>query len=155
MLKNTSEEYSKYAKINLDQKLNPILQSVEDMLTRLEEFETLLTLVQQERCNAVGLTGSLTTAVGFGGNLKELCAHVDRLEKLTEHIKSNIESLERKIDLAEEQYGLTDNTAKLKNLLIPLFKKNVAVREPVVEGVSEREVFSTEDYFSTTQHPTE
>ncbi|KAK5642988.1 hypothetical protein RI129_009155 [Pyrocoelia pectoralis] len=149
MLKSTAEEYSKYMKIDLDQKLIPILQSVEDMLTRLEEFETLLTLVQQERCNAVGLTGSLTKAVGFSGDLKELCDRVDKLENLIEHIKSNIDSVERKIDAAEEQFGLTDNTAKIKNLLIPLFKKNVAIKEPVVVSGNEREVFSTEDYFST------
>ncbi|KAK4877501.1 hypothetical protein RN001_010007 [Aquatica leii] len=149
MLKRTAEEYSKYLKVNLEEKLVPIHQSVDDMLTRLEEFETLLTIVQQERCNAVGLTGSLTQSVDCFGDIKELCERIDRLEKLVEHIKSNVDTVERKIETAEEHYGLTDNTSKIKNLLIPLFKKNVVVREP--SNTEEMEVFSTENYFKQTQ----
>ncbi|KAF5269483.1 hypothetical protein FQA39_LY08672 [Lamprigera yunnana] len=150
MLKRTAEEYSKYVKINLEQKLEPIHQSVDDMLTRLEEFESLLTIVQQERCNAIGLTGSLTESVDCLNNLKELCERIDKLEKLIQHISNNIESAERKITAAEEHIGLTDNTAKLKNLLIPLFKKTVVVKEPSTE--CEMEMFSTEDYFGKTEN---
>ncbi|KAF5278133.1 hypothetical protein FQR65_LT03649 [Abscondita terminalis] len=145
MLKSTAEEYSKYLQLNLEEKLSPIHQSIDDMLTRLEEFETLLTIVQQERCNAIGLTGSLTQSIDCFGSLKELCDRIDRLEALIEHIKSNIDAVERKIEAAEEHYGLTDSTSKIKNLLSPLFKKNVVVKEPSVTG--DIEVFSTDDYF--------
>lgn len=91
------------------------------MLTRLEEFETILLVVQQERCNAVGLTGSLTQALDNFGELKELCDRIDALEKLIEHVKTNVDTIERRIEATEEHFGLTDNTSKIKNLLIPLF----------------------------------
>ncbi|KAF2893265.1 hypothetical protein ILUMI_12909 [Ignelater luminosus] len=145
MLTETAEEYSKYLKIDLEKKLIPIHQSVDDMLTRLEEFETILLIVQQERCNAVGLTGSLTQALDNFGELKELCDRIDALEKLIEHVKANIDTIERRIEAAEEHFGLTDNTSKIKNLLIPLFKKSVVPKEPSVNN--EMEIFSTGDYF--------
>lgn len=91
------------------------------MIIRLEELENMIAIVQQERCNAIGLTGSLTDVVHKKDELLDLCKRIDSLEKLIEHITNNINHLENKIVQAEEQIGLKDNTTKLKNLLSPLF----------------------------------
>lgn len=96
-------------------------QAIDEMLTRLEETETLLALVQEERSKSVGVTGSLTEIADSLVDFKQFDLRIKSLEKLIEHIKSNVDVLERKIEAAEEVSGLTDNTSKLKNLLIPFF----------------------------------
>lgn len=91
------------------------------MTIRLEEFESMIAIVQQERCNAIGLTGSLTDVVQRKNELVDLGMRIDNLEKLIEHITNNVNQLEGKIQQAEEHLGIKDNTTKLKNLLSPLF----------------------------------
>lgn len=94
------------------------------MLVRLEEFETMIALVQQERCNSIGITGSLTQTIDYRTEFKNLCARIDALEKVTESAKNNIDVLENKIEAAEKHLGLHDNTNKLKNFLAPIFVSN-------------------------------
>lgn len=91
------------------------------MLTRLEELETMLTIVQQENCNATGLTGSLTDVVQLKGDLLDIGQRINTLETLVEHIANNMGQLEDKVQVAEDQFGLQDNATKLKSLFTPLF----------------------------------
>lgn len=144
MLKSTAVDYSKYLQVDLEQKLEPVQQAIDEMLTRLEETETLLALVQEERSKSVGVTGSLTEIADSLVDFKQFDLRIKSLEKLIEHIKSNVDVLERKIEAAEEVSGLTDNTSKLKNLLIPFFKRNSS--EEVYD--ENKPIFCTEDYFS-------
>lgn len=115
------------------------------MLLRLEEFEAMITLVQQERCNAIGITGSLSETIDNKKELLELCGRIDAVEKLIEHVKNNISILEKKVEVAEAQFGITDNTMKLKNFFMPLFKKNI--QDAKLNMNTEEEPFKTEDYF--------
>lgn len=91
------------------------------MLVRLEEFEAMITMVQQERCSAIGLTGSLTETIDFKEELNKLCRRIDTVESIVGHIKSNLDSLEQKVEVAENHYGIKDNATKLKSFFMPLF----------------------------------
>lgn len=91
------------------------------MLTRLDEFETMVALVQQERCSAIGLTGALMETVDMEKEFNELCSRIDNVERLVEYVRTSVDSLEKKVEVAEEQFGLVDNTNKLKNFFLPLF----------------------------------
>lgn len=110
-------------------KLKPINLCVDDMLTRLEEFEGLLALVQQERCTSIGLTGSLSQCADYKVKLKQYCTRIDSLEKLIEHIKNNISVLENKMDLAEKRVGIPESSSNLKTLLSPFRVSNVILAE--------------------------
>ena len=99
------------------------------MLTRLEEFEGLLALVQQERCTSIGLTGSLSQCADYKVKLEQYCKRIDSLEKLIEHIKNNINVLENKVDMAERQVGIPETSSNLKTLLSPFIVSNVILAE--------------------------
>ncbi|XP_018335472.1 biogenesis of lysosome-related organelles complex 1 subunit 4 [Agrilus planipennis] len=145
MIKKVSEDYSKYLNLKIDEKLNGVNQIVDDMLTRLEEFETLIVLVQQERCNAVGMTGHLSQTTDNFDQIKSLCSKVDLLEKMVQDADMNITALENKVSVAEEHYGLADNSNKLKNLLMPLFKK--PSKPQTMSSGNELKPFTAESYF--------
>lgn len=95
------------------------------MLTRLEELDTMIALVQQERCNSIGITGSLTQTLDYKAELKNLCDRIDALEKVVDDAKNNIDMLEIKVDAAEKHLGITDNATKFKNFLAPIFVSNI------------------------------
>ncbi|GJQ68243.1 hypothetical protein Trydic_g16856 [Trypoxylus dichotomus] len=146
MLKQTSQSYAKMLNINLDERLKPVSQSVDEMITRLEEFDTMIMLVQQERCNSIGITGSLTETIDYKAELKNLCNRIDALEKIVDHAKNNIDMLENKVEVAEKQFGISDGTSKLKNFLAPIFKKN-STEEGVSTEIIAKEPFRVEKYF--------
>lgn len=100
--------------------LSPVNAIIDGMLARLEELETMILLVQQERQNTVGPNGSITQIIDNIPELNELCGRIDNLEKLVEHIKQNINYLEEKVEAAENEVGLPNSTNKLKTLLKPL-----------------------------------
>ncbi|KRT85135.1 hypothetical protein AMK59_802, partial [Oryctes borbonicus] len=124
MLKYTTENYAKVVDVNLDERLKPVSHSVDEMITRLEEFDTMIALVQQERCNSIGITGSLTETLDYKVELKNLCNRIDVLEKIVEDAKNNINMLEIKVEAAEKHFGINDSTSKIRNLLAPIFKKS-------------------------------
>lgn len=107
--------------------LQPMNQNIDEMLTRLDEFEAMVALVQQERCNAIGITGSLSETIDYREELDNLCRRIDGVEKLVGHIKENINVLEAKVEAAEIHYGVVDNATKLKNFFTPLFVSLVQI----------------------------
>ncbi|XP_065160525.1 biogenesis of lysosome-related organelles complex 1 subunit 4 isoform X2 [Atheta coriaria] len=124
MIESACNDYSEFLNLDLNTKFQPINQSVDDILTRLEEFETMVLLIQQERCNAIGLTGSLTDCVDIQPQVQQLCHRIDSLEALTEYLKTYVNSLENKIDVMEEKLGFGDNANVFKSFLkSSLFKK--------------------------------
>lgn len=152
MLKQTAEDYAKVLDLKLQERLKPVSNSVDEMLTRLEEFDTMIALVQQERCNSIGLTGSLTQTLDYRSELKDLCNRIDVLEEVVESAKNNIDMLESKVDAAEKHLGISDGTSKLKNFLAPIFKKNT--EEGSSTQVTVAEPFSVEKYFISTEDNT-
>ncbi|KAI5730403.1 hypothetical protein M8J76_013310 [Diaphorina citri] len=49
MLPELAKEYSSYMKINVAQEINPIQDVVDDLLTRLEETESIISMIQKEQ----------------------------------------------------------------------------------------------------------
>lgn len=142
----TADEYNKYISLDLEKKLQPINQTIDDLTLRLEEFECMVSLVQEERCNAIGITGSLVEAMDYQKDLTELCERINSLEKLIDYIKNTVNSLETKIENAEEHLGIVDGTNRLKSFFLPLFKKNPEIKTN--ESPIDIDEFSTQKYFT-------
>jgi len=128
MIEDTAVDYAKYPDIDLAQKLDPINNAIDQMITRLEEFESILLLVQQERCESMGLTGHLVDTADCVSDLKDLCLRIDAVENLVAYIKNAVQFLEIKIDAAETEFGIKE-ASKLKNFFKPLFEKKSSLSE--------------------------
>ncbi|XP_057664678.1 biogenesis of lysosome-related organelles complex 1 subunit 4 isoform X2 [Diorhabda carinulata] len=140
-VEKTAKEYSKCCEIDLESKLKPINKSVDDMLARLEEFETMMSFVIQDRKDYNDI---LTSVPNYKEEFDILCNKIDSVEKLTKHIKSNLDELEKEIEKAELSLGCTEKTAKVTQIFTPLFKKNVDKKSTS----QSTEFFKTEDYFN-------
>ncbi|KAL1517077.1 hypothetical protein ABEB36_000888 [Hypothenemus hampei] len=146
VLKQTAESYSKYiTNIDLEEKLQPVNKAMEDMLTRLEEFETMFTLAQPDIKDSKDIIKSI---LDYKPEFEELCLKIDSIEFMTVHIKNNLTALETKIEETENQMGIVDTksrvTEKVAHIFTPLFKKSFDKKAPTS---SSAEIFKTEHYF--------
>lgn len=104
--------------------MSPIEESIDNMLTRLEEFESMVTMVQQESGSLIGLTGSMSTVAEHKPQLDKLCDKVDVLECMLTKVRCTLDTLDNKVTQAEQQYAHLENTT-LKNFFRPkLFVSN-------------------------------
>ncbi|CAG9770965.1 unnamed protein product [Ceutorhynchus assimilis] len=142
IVEKTAKDYSKYIdNINLNEKLEPVNKALDDMLTRLEEFETMLSFIQPDVNDS---TDILKSILNYKPEFEELCEKIDATEFLIAHIKSNLDNLEAKIEEAEAKMGVSDATAKVTNIFTPLFKKSP---EKHISPSPTLELFKTEEYF--------
>ncbi|XP_023017845.1 biogenesis of lysosome-related organelles complex 1 subunit 4 [Leptinotarsa decemlineata] len=136
----TAKDFSKYLEVDLDHKLKPITASIDDMLTRLEEFQTMISFVVQDR---IDYNDILTAIPNYKNEFDNMCKKIDTLEKLMAHIKSNLDQLECGIEKAEDELGCSETTMKVTNIFTPLFRKQSGKKEFRFQSDN----FKTENYF--------
>ncbi|XP_050335170.1 biogenesis of lysosome-related organelles complex 1 subunit 4 [Bactrocera neohumeralis] len=121
MVEQAAEGYAKILQsINLEREINPICMSIEDMLARLDEFETLLSSVRAEN-NSI-LENHVSGILAFSDGFQKLRERIDKLEQFVDKVNTNVNEVEKSLDVAELELNVTDYS--LKGLLIkPLLAK--------------------------------
>lgn len=140
MIEETAQNYMDIMRIDLTKELDPLKDTIEDMLTRLEEFETLTEMVRSNELQNV--EEYIPDMLAHREDLTLLCNRVDRLQVFLVRVKQDLEKVEHNIELAEANVE-----GKFKNILKPLFFKkqdSTAVKSPVYEAP---EIFETSKYF--------
>ncbi|RZF34544.1 hypothetical protein LSTR_LSTR013258 [Laodelphax striatellus] len=123
-----------------------VRQNVEDMLTRLEEFQSVLEMVQTEACSEQIKKEVLARS----GDVDALCGRVDRLEAFVQRVERDLNAVETLVQRAESELT-RDNRPGLQRLIPTFFKK----KEPSLAtgsgsqlaSFAPPEIFKTSDYF--------
>lgn len=97
------------------------------MLARLEEFEAMFTFIEPDVKDSKDILNSIQE---YKPEFQDLCAKIDSTEFLVAHIKSNLDMLEAKIEVAETKLGVSDTTSKVtekvSNIFTPLFVREIS-----------------------------
>lgn len=120
MIEDTTEAYSTFFSPNIEEKLKPLNHVLDNMLARLEEFETMISLLHEERTNTYGIKGSLMDLIHEKNELANLFQGIEALEKLVDNAKKTIHHYELKVESAEKNLRLMQTTSKIKDFLKPL-----------------------------------
>ncbi|XP_046391160.1 biogenesis of lysosome-related organelles complex 1 subunit 4 [Ischnura elegans] len=146
MINELAGNYAGYVNQNIGQELGPLEETIEDMLTRLEEFETLVDMVQEDEGKCLG--SNIPEIFTANKELEKVFEKIDRLEAFVGRVKHDLDIVESHLDEAEAEAG-TDGT--LKNILKPLlFMKTEMssaakkVKSPVYEA---HDIFKTDQFF--------
>ncbi|XP_018563279.1 biogenesis of lysosome-related organelles complex 1 subunit 4 [Anoplophora glabripennis] len=139
-LENVAQDYSKYCDVDLNGKLQPINKSIEDMLARLEEFQTMVSFVKQDETDSNDI---LTSLPNYRNDLEDMFNKIDTMESLVIHMKNNLDKLEDDIEKAETELGCNDPKKKVTSIFTPLFRKNTEKKQPTPS----LGLFKVEDYF--------
>ncbi|XP_055912460.1 biogenesis of lysosome-related organelles complex 1 subunit 4 [Eupeodes corollae] len=153
MVEKLAGDYSKYFQnCNVEKEINPLCLSIEETLTRLDEFETLLTSVKIETNST--MENNVVPLLAFKENFQNLCERIDKLENFIDVVNENVNSVEKSIEIAEEELGVTDYS--LKGLLFkPLFSRAKNIDGEIRSNLKDDEfqkvaLFNTSDYFPPT-----
>ncbi|XP_044252497.1 biogenesis of lysosome-related organelles complex 1 subunit 4 [Tribolium madens] len=141
-VEQTAKDFSKFLTIDMDERLKPINKSIDDMLARLEEFQTMISFAKQERINATELVSSIQSS---NESLNYLFKRIDSVEKLIQEVKSTVDNLETDVEKAEEEVGITESkTRKVANIFTPLFKKSPGK----TQAANSSQIFKNSDHFN-------
>ncbi|XP_032668392.1 biogenesis of lysosome-related organelles complex 1 subunit 4 [Odontomachus brunneus] len=139
------KDYSSYAKVNWDDHMKSFRDIIEDTLIRLEEFQSIVTMV--ENGNAECMQQHLPKLQHMKDGMATLRKRIDALEHVVAMANMNLNTLEAAIDKAEAELGVSD---RLFGMLNPLsfFKK---VQESIASGTvpiyKSPPIYRSDDYF--------
>ncbi|XP_039487332.1 biogenesis of lysosome-related organelles complex 1 subunit 4 [Drosophila santomea] len=154
-IENVSQDYAKILQsAELDKEINPLCTNIEDMLARLDEFETLLASVRAES-NGM-MANNVCAILGFGDSFEQLKTRIDSLEQFVGVVSANLTEVERSVDIAEEELHVTDYS--LKGLLLKPLKAKLGASDPsafsslprsnlIQEEYQPVEIYKSDDYF--------
>ncbi|XP_075163477.1 biogenesis of lysosome-related organelles complex 1 subunit 4 [Haematobia irritans] len=153
MVEKASEDYSKLLlqSATLEKEINPICMTIEDMITRLDELESLLANVKGESNILIEHSSGI---LAFESSFHGLKQRIDRLETFINVVDSNVNDAEKSIEKAESELNITDYS--IKGLIFkPLLAKtpsSMDTREPTPSpsNYSEHQpiqIFQTSEYF--------
>ncbi|KAJ8924592.1 hypothetical protein NQ315_000742 [Exocentrus adspersus] len=139
-LENVAGDYNKYCDVDIHSKLMPINEQIENMLARLEEFQTMILFVKQDGTDSRDI---LTSIANYSNELNDLFNKIDTMERLVTHIKSNLDKVEDDVEKAEVEFGCNDSKKKVTSIFTPLFKK-ATEKKQLSPSLG---LFKVEDYF--------
>ncbi|EDV25457.1 Biogenesis of lysosome-related organelles complex 1 subunit 4 [Trichoplax sp. H2] len=154
MANRLSEVYATYPVVNVDGQIKKLEGNVESMLLRLDEFSSLLDQVRQE---------SESVTEGYLPELQSKCMEmnkvfekVEKLEAFVSIVRSNVDAIEERVELAEKE--LDTNTFKKALSSLPLsglFSRKKSSQQPNQKMPTKNwqppELFKTADYFQSSQ----
>ncbi|XP_066996589.1 biogenesis of lysosome-related organelles complex 1 subunit 4 isoform X2 [Anabrus simplex] len=117
MIEESANDYSSYFKIDVTKEFGPVVETIEDMLTRLEEFESLVDMVQSNGSECLG--NIVPEILAQKDGLQSLCQRIDSLETFVSRVHHDLDIVETQMDVAESDVGSSEGT--LRNILKPLF----------------------------------
>ncbi|XP_050457686.1 biogenesis of lysosome-related organelles complex 1 subunit 4 isoform X1 [Cataglyphis hispanica] len=139
------KDYANYAKVDWDNQMKHFRDIVEDTLIRLEEFQSIVTMV--ENGSAECIQQHLPKLQYIKDGMTSLCKRIDALEHVVAMANMNLSLLETAVDKAEAELGVSD---RLFGILNPLsfFKKT---QEPIVLSTvpmyKSPVIYRSDDYF--------
>nr|CAD7461830.1 unnamed protein product [Timema tahoe] len=136
-----------HARVTTSPQLAPAEETIEDILTRLEEFESLVDMVKNDP--SYDLSQPVIDIAACKEELNALCERIDSLETFVGKVSRDMDVVESHLDAAKAEIGGSDET--FKNMLKPLFFKKPDPAPPVPTKSPSYEppkLFRTADYFN-------
>ncbi|CAL1271968.1 unnamed protein product [Larinioides sclopetarius] len=144
LVTDLAQEYSKYLKVDVSAEKTLLEDEVEDILTRLDEFTSLVDMVRSD--NTVCLNQKLPGIHEKFAEMEKVFVQIDRLEEMIKVIKQNLDVMEEKVNEAEEHLDSSSVKKLFNSFQKPLFSKKGADQKKHLKYEAP-EIFKTDDFF--------
>ncbi|KAF0772707.1 biogenesis of lysosome-related organelles complex 1 subunit 4 [Aphis craccivora] len=148
MLDELAIDYSEYLKVNNENEVSALKDVVEDMLTRLEEFQTFMEMVRALRMESTMMHYDSIKAMK--SKVTELTDSVNKLEKLVNKVGEDVELVDQQLTEAEACMPINKD-GPLNTILKPFFKKQEDHSSKPLPAYEPPVIFKSDDYFLTTE----
>ncbi|CAK9809458.1 Biogenesis of lysosome-related organelles complex 1 subunit 4 [Anthophora quadrimaculata] len=145
IVEELAKDYANYLKFDLDSQMKTFHDTIEDVMMRLEEFQSIIEMVQSEsnQCTDQYVTSLRDMQL----EVTNVCRRIDALEHVIAMVNVCLTTVEAAVDNAEAELGISD---RLFGMLNPLsfFKK---IQKPVIPNrlppYEPPTIYRTNDYF--------
>lgn len=151
VLTQTALSYSSYIKATAGEEILCLDKSLEEMLTRVDEFVGMLDMIRNDTSQIVN--ENLPQIQQKSDEMKQIYRRIDKLEAFVKMVGANVSAMEEQVLQAEGEVGTLPGAFKkiLRTMSVPGFlNKPASPKRPAPHQRQEiPSVFRTDDYFTS------
>ncbi|CAJ1083447.1 biogenesis of lysosome-related organelles complex 1 subunit 4 [Xyrichtys novacula] len=149
ILRHTALSYSAYIRATAGEEILCLEKSLEEMLTRVDEFVGMLDMIRNDTSQIVN--ENLPQIQQKSDEMRQIYRRIDKLEAFVKMVGANVNAMEEQVTQAEGELGTLPGAFKkiLRTMTVPSFlNKPSSPRRPAPHQRQEiPSVFRTDDYF--------
>ncbi|XP_004074290.1 biogenesis of lysosome-related organelles complex 1 subunit 4 [Oryzias latipes] len=151
VLRQAALDYSSYIRVTAGEEILCLEKSLEEMLTRVDEFVGMLDMIRNDTSQIVN--ENLPQIQQKSDEMRQIYRRIDKLEAFVKMVGANVSAMEEQVVQAEGELGTLPSTFKkiLRSVTSPGFlNKPASPRRPAAHQHQEiPSVFRTDDYFTS------
>nr|XP_046274665.1 biogenesis of lysosome-related organelles complex 1 subunit 4 [Scatophagus argus] len=151
VLRHTALSYSSYIRATAGEEILCLDKSLEEMLTRVDEFVGMLDMIRNDTSQIVN--ENLPQIQQKSDEMRQIYRRIDKLEAFVKMVGANVSAMEEQVTQAEGELGTLPGAFKkiLRTMTVPGFlNKPTSPRRPAARQHQEiPSVFRTDDYFTS------
>ncbi|XP_072303969.1 biogenesis of lysosome-related organelles complex 1 subunit 4 [Eucyclogobius newberryi] len=149
LLRETALSYSSYIRATAGEEILCLEKSLEEMLTRVDEFVGMLDMIRNDTSQIVN--ENLPQIQQKSEEMRQIYRRIDKLEAFVKMVGANVNAMEEQVTLAEGELGTLPGAFKkmFRTMTVPGFlNKQSSPRRPAAHQRQDvPSVFRTDDYF--------
>ncbi|XP_061597807.1 biogenesis of lysosome-related organelles complex 1 subunit 4 [Cololabis saira] len=153
--KLTALDYSSYVRVTAGEEILCLEKSLEEMLTRVDEFVGMLDMIRNDTSQIVN--ENLPQIQQKSDEMRHIYKKIDKLEAFVKMVGANVNAMEEQVTQAEGELGTLPSAFKkiLRTMSVPGFlNKQASPRRQAAHQHQEiPSVFRTDDYFTAQPEP--
>ncbi|XP_060948715.1 biogenesis of lysosome-related organelles complex 1 subunit 4 [Limanda limanda] len=150
-LGHTALSYSSYIRASAGEEILCLEKSLEEMLTRVDEFVGMLDMIRNDTSQIVN--ENLPQIQQKSDEMRQIYRRIDKLEAFVKMVGANVNAMEEQVTQAEGEVGTLPGAFKkiFRTMSVPGFlNKPASPRRPAPNQRQEiPSVFRTDDYFTS------
>ncbi|KAM4539881.1 biogenesis of lysosome-related organelles complex 1 subunit 4 [Odontesthes bonariensis] len=151
VLRQTALDYSSYIRATAGEEILCLEKSLEEMLTRVDEFVGMLDMIRNDTSQIVN--ENLPQIQQKSDEMRQIYRRIDKLEAFVKMVGANVGAMEEQVTQAEGELGTLPSAFKkiLRTMSVPGFlNKQASPRRPAPHQRQEiPSVFRSDDYFTS------
>ncbi|XP_068431855.1 biogenesis of lysosome-related organelles complex 1 subunit 4 [Clinocottus analis] len=151
VLRHAAISYSSYIKATAGEEILCLDKSLEEMLTRVDEFVGMLDMIRNDTSQIVN--ENLPQIQQKSDEMRQIYRRIDKLETFVKMVGANVNAMEEQVTQAEGELGTLPGAFKkiFRTMSVPGFlNKPASPRRPAPHQCQEiPSVFQTDDYFTS------
>ncbi|KAL2079900.1 hypothetical protein ACEWY4_023693 [Coilia grayii] len=148
VLRHTAQNYSSYIRANASDEILNLEKSLEEMLTRVDEFVGMLDMIRNDTSQIVN--ENLPQIHRKSEEMRQIYRKIDKLEAFVKMVGANVNAMEERVTQAEGEVATLPGAFKkiFRTMSVPGFlQKPSSPRRPQHQHHEMPAVFRTDDYF--------
>ncbi|KAJ8403055.1 hypothetical protein AAFF_G00359710 [Aldrovandia affinis] len=150
VLQHTAHSYSSYIRATATDEIGSLEKSLEEMLTRVDEFVGMLDMIRNDTSQVVN--ENLPQIHRKSEEMREIYRKIDKLEAFVKMVGINVTAMEEQVAQAEGEQGTLPGAFKkiFRTMNVPAFlNKPASPRRQPQHHQEMPSIFRTEDYFTS------